>query len=92
MKKGVQSAASLAPGATIPIPDDTAFAAAYDAEFEAVWLQVRFHEGAATVADVEEAIERVNELRRLARDLVRRRRTSVVFASHEARPSALAGN
>ena len=39
MKKGVQSAASLAPRAIVP--DDAVFAAAYDSEFEAVWLYLR---------------------------------------------------
>jgi hypothetical protein len=36
------------------------------AEFEETWLEVRYHEGRATVAEVELAIRRVNTLRRLA--------------------------
>jgi hypothetical protein len=42
---------------------DTQLAAA---EFEEIWLEVRYHEGRATIGDVERAIRWVNELRRLA--------------------------
>jgi RNA polymerase sigma-70 factor (ECF subfamily) len=55
MKKGVQSAASLAPMATVP--DDAAFAAAYDAEFEVVWLYLR--RLGVPEADVEDAVHDV---------------------------------
>jgi len=57
IKREVQSAASLAPGATVAIPDDTAFAAAYDAEFEAVWLYLR--RLGVPEADVEDAVHDV---------------------------------
>ena len=58
IKKGVlQSAASLAPGATMAVPDDAAFAAAYDAEFEAVWLYLR--RLVVPEADVEDAVHDV---------------------------------
>jgi hypothetical protein len=36
------------------------------AEFEALWLEVNYHEHGATVAEVERAISRVNRLRGLA--------------------------
>src|SRR5215470_9688041 len=55
MKKGVQSAASVGPPATVP--EDAAFAAAYDAEFEVVWLYLR-RLGVAE-ADVEDAVHDV---------------------------------
>ena len=55
MKKGVQSAASLAP--EVPVPDDAVFAAAYDAEFEAVWLYLR--RLGVPEADVEDAVHDV---------------------------------
>jgi len=35
------------------------------AEFEALWLEVRYHEGGASVAEVERAIRRVDGLKRL---------------------------
>jgi hypothetical protein len=35
------------------------------AEFEETWLEVRYHEGQATLAEVEEAIARVSQLRAL---------------------------
>ena len=54
MNRGVQSAASLAPAA---MPDDAAFAAAYDAEFEAVWLYLR--RLGVPEADVEDAVHDV---------------------------------
>lgn len=55
IKKGVQSAAaSLAPMAT---PDEAVFAAAYDAEFEAVWLYLR--RLGVPEADVEDAVHDV---------------------------------
>jgi RNA polymerase sigma-70 factor, ECF subfamily len=58
INKGVlQSAASLAPGATMAIPDDAAFAAAYDAEFDAVWLYLR--RLGVPEADVEDAVHDV---------------------------------
>jgi RNA polymerase sigma-70 factor (ECF subfamily) len=53
----VQSAASPTPGATLATPDDTAFAAAYDAEFEAVWLYLR--RLGVPEADVEDAVHDV---------------------------------
>jgi len=55
MKKGVQSAASLAP--EVAAPDDAVFAAAYDAEFEAVWLYLR--RLGVPEADVEDAVHDV---------------------------------
>ena len=57
IKRGVQSAASLAPGSAVAIPDDAAFAAAYDAEFEAVWLYLR--RLGVPEADVEDAVHDV---------------------------------
>ena len=39
------------------------------AEFEEMWLEVRYHEGGASLADVERAIDLVNELRRLAEEM-----------------------
>ena len=39
------------------------------AEFEEMWLEVGYHEGRASVGDVERAISWVNELRRLADEL-----------------------
>lgn len=57
IKRGVQSAASLAPGAAVAHPDDAAFAAAYDAEFEAVWLYLR--RLGVPEADVEDAVHDV---------------------------------
>ncbi len=41
------------------------------AEFEEAWLAVRYHEGYASVADVQQAIRRVNKLRRLADQVTR---------------------
>ena len=55
MNKGVQSAASVGPPATVP--DDAAFAAAYDAEFEVVWLYLR--RLGVPEADVEDAVHDV---------------------------------
>jgi len=55
MKEKVQSAASLAPRATVP--NDSEFAAAYDAEFEAVWLYLR--RLGVQEADVEDAVHDV---------------------------------
>lgn len=55
MKKGVLSAASVGPPATVP--DDAAFAAAYDAEFEVVWLYLR--RLGVPEADVEDAVHDV---------------------------------
>ena len=58
IKRGVQEgAASQAPGATMAVPDDAAFAAAYDAEFEAVWLYLR--RLGVPEADVEDAVHDV---------------------------------
>ena len=57
MKGEVQSAASLAPGAAMAIPDDAEFAAAYEAEFEAVWLYLR--RLGVPEADVEDAVHDV---------------------------------
>jgi RNA polymerase sigma-70 factor (ECF subfamily) len=58
IKRGVQEgAASQAPGATMAIPDDAAFAAAYDAEFDAVWLYLR--RLGVPEADVEDAVHDV---------------------------------
>jgi hypothetical protein len=39
------------------------------AEFEETWLEVRYHEGEATLAEVEQAMARVNELRALVERL-----------------------
>ena len=55
--EGVQSAASLAPGAALATADDSAFAAAYEAEFEAVWLYLR--RLGVPEADVEDAVHDV---------------------------------
>jgi RNA polymerase sigma-70 factor, ECF subfamily len=55
MEKGVQSAASVGPPPTVP--DDAAFAAAYDAEFEVVWLYLR--RLGVPEADVEDAVHDV---------------------------------
>ena len=55
MKGGVQSAVSLVPEP--PVPDDAVFAAAYDAEFEAVWLYLR--RLGVPEADVEDAVHDV---------------------------------
>ncbi len=41
------------------------------AEFEEAWVAVRYHEGQASVADVQQAIRRVNKLRRLADQVTR---------------------
>ena len=38
------------------------------AEFEEIWLEVRYHEGSATIGDVSRAIQWVNELRRLVEE------------------------
>src|SRR5215470_8568996 len=55
MEKGVQSAASVGPPPTVP--DDAAFATAYDAEFEVVWLYLR--RLGVPEADVEDAVHDV---------------------------------
>ena len=55
MNKGVQSAASVLPRAIVP--DDAVFAAAYDTEFEAVWLYLR--RLGVPEADVEDAVHDV---------------------------------
>ena len=55
MDQGVQSAASLAPMGTAP--NDAEFSAAYDAEFEAVWLYLR--RLGVPEADVEDAVHDV---------------------------------
>ena len=55
MEKGVQSAASVGPPPTVP--DDAVFAAAYDAEFEVVWLYLR--RLGVPEADVEDAVHDV---------------------------------
>ena len=62
------------------------------AEFEATWLEVRYHDGSATVAQVEAAIRRVDELRRLAREAVRRRRVTVTLGSPAPERRAPLGN
>ena len=62
------------------------------AEFEALWIEVRYHEGRATAADVEAAIHRVNDLRRLAHDLRYGRKVGFTFSWREARPLTSAGN
>jgi hypothetical protein len=62
------------------------------AEFEALWIEVRYHEGRATAADVEGAIRRVNGLRRLAHDLQSPRKVGCTFPWREARPLTPAGN
>ncbi len=41
------------------------------AEFEATWLEVRYQDGHASVAEVQRAIRRVDELRRVAAALAR---------------------
>jgi len=53
------------------------------AEFEETWLEVRYHEGLATVDEVERAIRRVNNLRRLA-DRAARASGCEVFARGSA--------
>lgn len=55
MAERVQSAVSMAPRAAVP--DDAEFAAAYDAEFEAVWLYLR--RLGVPEADVEDAVHDV---------------------------------
>jgi RNA polymerase sigma-70 factor (ECF subfamily) len=55
MEKGVQSAASVGPPPTVP--DDAAFSAAYDAEFDVVWLYLR--RLGVPEADVEDAVHDV---------------------------------
>ena len=55
IKREVQSAAPLTP--VPPGPDEAAFAAAYDAEFEAVWLYLR--RLGVPEADVEDAVHDV---------------------------------
>jgi hypothetical protein len=63
------------------------------AEFEETWLEVRYHEGKATLAEVEQAMARVNDLRALVERLAAVRAAeggmlewwtsrSVVAASH----------
>ena len=47
---------------------DTALAMA---EFEATWLEVSYQDGRASVAEVQRAIRRVDELRRVAAALAR---------------------
>ena len=55
MNEGVQSAAPVSPRAIVP--DDAVFAAAYDTEFEAVWLYLR--RLGVPEADVEDAVHDV---------------------------------
>jgi len=62
------------------------------AEFEEIWLEVRYHEGRATVADVEDAIRRVNALRRLADDRARRHAAGESFPWPASQASVPAGN
>ena len=62
------------------------------AEFEETWREVRYHEGRASVADVEEAIRRVNALRRLADDVARRQATGASLSWPAPRATAPAGN
>jgi hypothetical protein len=62
------------------------------AEFEAIWIEVRYHEGRATAADLEAAIRQVNALRRLAHDLELGRAVGCTFPWREARPLTSAGN
>jgi len=89
IKRGVQSAASLAPGGAVAIPDDVAFAAAYDAEFEAVWLYLR--RLGVPEADVEDATGHTRPLRpwllgigfRIAAQWRRRHRLEVTVAEPE---------
>ena len=62
------------------------------AEFVALWLEVRFHEGRATAADVEKAIRRVNDLRRLTHDLRYGESVGCAFPWRAQRPVGCAGN
>jgi hypothetical protein len=62
------------------------------AEFEATWLEVRYQEGRASVADVERAIRRVDELRRMARAFAKARAAGGSFPWHGRTAVAPAGN
>ena len=75
----------------VPIMDTMA-ALLETAEFEALWLEARYHEGRATVADVENAIRQVNELRKLAATLASRRTAGFVFPWRPAEAVTSAGN
>jgi hypothetical protein len=62
------------------------------AEFEATWLEVRYHEGGATVAEVQAAIRRVDALRRTAATITRRRAIGATLSWQPSRPLQPIGN
>jgi len=60
------------------------------AQFEATWLEVRYHEDDATVAEVEAAIRRVDALRRVVATMAHERAVgeSVCWHAPDTRVSA----
>ena len=62
------------------------------AEFEEAWLEVQYHEGRASVADVQAAIARVNAVRRLAAKMKRAQHTGRTFPWRAPQASAPAGH
>jgi hypothetical protein len=62
------------------------------AEFEETWLEVRYHEGEATLAEVEHAIARVNELRALVERMSVRTADGALEWWTSPRPIAAAGH
>jgi hypothetical protein len=62
------------------------------AEFEALWLEVRYHEGRASVAEVERAIRRVDQLKRIAARMDEARLAGETFPWPETAAVAAVGH
>ena len=62
------------------------------AEFEEAWIEVEYHEGRASVADVEAAIARVNAVRRLTAKMQRAQCTGRTFPWRAPRAAAPASH
>ena len=62
------------------------------AEFEAMWTEVRYHEGLATAADLAVATRRLRDAQAVAADAAHLRMVGWVFPWRDAQPLAPAGN
>src|SRR5262249_23742893 len=62
------------------------------AEFEEAWAEVEYHEGRASLADVQAAIARVNAVRRLIAKMQRAQHTGRTFPWRAPRTTAPASH
>jgi hypothetical protein len=62
------------------------------AQFEATWLEVRYHEEGASVAEVEAAIRRVDALRRVAATMAHERAVGESFSWRAPEVRQIAGH